>query len=170
MKIVSNSSILISLSSINRLYLLKEKFDEIYIPEAVWEEVVEMGKGETGSKEVRSADWIIKEKVTDENLVSALNENLDLGESEAISLAIQLNSNIILLDEKEARVMAAKYKLKPLGTVGVLIWARKKNIIKNLKLELDKLIREGGFRIASEIYEKALAEVGESFGKPMTKD
>ncbi len=94
MKVVANSSILISLSSINRLSLLKEKFNEIYIPEAVWEEVVETGKGETGFEEVRRANWIKKQTVIDHNLVSALNENLDLGESEAISPGIQLKSNI----------------------------------------------------------------------------
>jgi len=70
-------------------------------------------------------------------------------------------ADIILLDEKEARVMAAKYDLKPLGTIGILILAKKKKKINSLKIELDKLINEGGFRISHEIYKKALEEVGE---------
>jgi len=161
LKVVSNSSILISLSSINKLSLLKKEFGEIYIPEAVWREVVEEGKGQAGAEEVENSDWIKTVKVKDQNLVSALNEILDLGESEAIALALKLSCNIILLDEKEARVMAAKYNLKPLGTIGILILAKKKKKINSLKIELDKLINEGGFRISPEIYKKALEEVGE---------
>ncbi len=161
MKIVANSSILISLSSINRLSLLKEKFGTVYIPEAVWREVVDLGGGEVGSEEVKKAKWIKTAKVEDQNLVSALNESLDLGESEAIALSLQLRGDIILLDEKDARVIADKYHLKPMGSIGILIWAKRAKKIENLKSELDKLINEGGFRVAPEIYNRVLLEVGE---------
>jgi len=161
LKVVSNSSILISLSSIKKLSLLKKEFAKIYIPEAVWKEVVEEGKGQIGAEEVEKSNWIRTVKVKDQNLVSALNESLDLGESEAIALALQLSGDIILLDEKEARMMAAKYGLKPLGTIGILILAKKKKRINSLKIELDKLINESGFRISPEIYKKVLEEVGE---------
>ena len=58
MKAVSNSSVLISLSLIGRLELLRDKFGKIYIPKAVWKEVVVDSEGEPGSEEVRKANWM----------------------------------------------------------------------------------------------------------------
>ncbi|MBC8185174.1 DUF3368 domain-containing protein [candidate division KSB1 bacterium] len=162
MKVVSNSSVLISLSSINRLELLKDKFGEIQIPQAVWTEVVVAGEGEPGSIEVKNADWIEIVNVSDKNLVVALNEILDLGESEAIALALEIGTNVILIDEKDARLIATKYQLNPLGTVGILIWAKKNGKFNNLKEELDRLIIEGDFRISHQVYQYALEKVGES--------
>jgi len=161
LKVVSNSSVLIALSSIQRLALLGDNFKKIYIPEAVWDEVVIKGIGKSGSEEIKKASWIEIRKITNKDLVVALNEFLDLGEAEAISLAIEIGADIVLIDEKDARLIAAKYNLNPLGTVGILIRAKKKEKITQLKSELDKLISEGNFRISPDIYHRALVEAGE---------
>ncbi|MBF0606756.1 MAG: hypothetical protein HQL61_04270 [Magnetococcales bacterium] len=55
---VSNSSPLISLASIAEFDLLRLFFKEIYIPEAVYKEVVTQGQGRFGQKEVKNARWI----------------------------------------------------------------------------------------------------------------
>ena len=94
-------------------------------------------------------------------MVIALNEFLDAGEAEAISLAIELTADLVLLDEKDARLVAVKYNLKPLGTIGILIKAKKKGEISRLKTEIDKLITEGNFRVSPDIYNRALIEAGE---------
>lgn len=161
MKVISNSSVLIALSGIQKLALLSDSFEKVYIPEAVWDEVVIKGIGKSGSEEIKNASWIEIRKVTNKDLVTALNEFLDLGEAEAISLALEMSGGIVLLDEKDARLIAARYNLKPLGTVGILIKAKKQGKITELKNELDKLINEGNFRISSDIYNLALKEAGE---------
>lgn len=56
--VVSNSSPLIHLSRIGRLYLLKELFGEVIILHAVYHEVVVEGRGRPGSQEVKEASWI----------------------------------------------------------------------------------------------------------------
>lgn len=59
MIVISDSSVLIALSSIDQLHLLRELLnDEIFIPGAVWHEVVETGAGRPGAKRIESADWI----------------------------------------------------------------------------------------------------------------
>ena len=161
MKVVSNSSVLIALSSIQRLALLSDNFDKVYIPESVWDEVVNNGIGKPGYAEIKDANWIEVRKINNKDLVTALNEFLDLGEAEAIALAIEMIVDLILLDEKDARLIAVKYNLKTLGTVGLLIRAKKKGKITQLKPELDKLINEGNFRISEDIYNRTLTEVGE---------
>ncbi len=68
-----------------------------------------------------------------------------------------------MIDEKDARMIAEKYRLHSLGTIGILIWAKKCGKLNNLKLELNQLISKGDFRISSEVYKLALKKVGESF-------
>lgn len=58
MKVVSNSTPLISLAATGQLDILKDIFSKIIIPEAVFEEVVSFGKGLPGSREVEEAKWI----------------------------------------------------------------------------------------------------------------
>ena len=56
MIIVSNSSPLIALAKIGKLYILKELFTEIVIPKTVWYEVAVKGKGKPGAEEVEKAE------------------------------------------------------------------------------------------------------------------
>ena len=161
MVIVSNSSPLINLSLIGRLNILERKFSEIVIPQAVWREVVVDGFGKPGAKEVERARWIKVQDVKDRNLVTSLGRYLDAGESEAIALALEVGADIILLDERDARDTAQAFGLNILGVIGVLIWARKKQWVPNLKDELIRLQEVARFRFSGELYRRALVEVGE---------
>ncbi len=162
MRAVANSSVLIALSRIQRLELLPIRFSEgIFIPDAVWNEVVEAGYGRPGARAVSSSKWIRRASVRNRELLKLLEEDLDEGEAEAIALAKELNITIVLLDEKEARRKALRFGLRPLGTVGILIWAKRVNLIQELKPELERLRYEAGFRLSEKVYKKALEIVGE---------
>ncbi|MEF8824681.1 MAG: DUF3368 domain-containing protein [Desulfohalobiaceae bacterium] len=162
MKVVSNSSILIGLSAIERLDLLQYRFpEEIIIPGAVWNEVVETGQGMPGAKQVSQADWIIPQNVQNNVGALSLQSYLDYGEAEVIALGQEIGANLLLLDEKSARNVAARLGHSVLGTVGVLIWARRSGLLPNLSHELELLQQKGGFRIGQEVYECALKYTGE---------
>ncbi|MCD6493458.1 MAG: hypothetical protein J7K36_06655 [Archaeoglobaceae archaeon] len=60
MRVVADSSVLINLCKISRLDLLKHF--EVLIPEEVWREVVEQGKGREGVDEVKKADSRLKNR------------------------------------------------------------------------------------------------------------
>jgi uncharacterized protein len=76
--IVSNSGPLITLATIGRLDLLESLFEQVAIPQAVYEEVVTQGEGEPGSKEVAEAEWIRTIPVQDRLAVNLLQESLDM--------------------------------------------------------------------------------------------
>jgi len=162
MKAVSNSSVLIALSSIGQLELIKQRFpDGVMIPQAVWKEVVETGKGRSGAEEVAKASWLTISTVSNTSSISLLRLELDEGESEAISLFLEQPAQAILLDEKNARRVAKRMKLPVLGTVGILIWAKQNGLIPNLKEQLDALQLVGKFRLSTLIYQESLKKVGE---------
>lgn len=162
MKAVSNSSVLISLSTIGKLRLLHKRFpDGIIIPKTVREEVVEAGSGRPGGLEVSSASWITVEEAADKKLVNLLRTELDKGEAEAIALAHELKAKVVLLDERDARSAALKLGIRVLGTVGILVWSKRAGLIASLHNELDLLQSKGKFRLSSQLYARALSESGE---------
>ena len=96
MIVVSNSSPLIALAKIGKLYILKELFGEIIIPKAVWDEVVVKGKGKPGAEEVEKAEWIKVREVRDKLSVEVLKGEIEIGEAEAIILAKELNADLLI--------------------------------------------------------------------------
>ena len=163
MRAVSNSSPIMNLAAIGRLDLIKLKFGNIVIPDAVWCEVVIDGKGKRGAEDVENSDWIKIQSVRDKALVKALEKDLDSGESEAITLAVENNADVLLLDDKSARLIAANLGLNIIGIVGILIWAKKEGVIEQLSKELENLRKKANFRMSEDLIKRALQEVDETY-------
>ena len=166
--VISDSSTLIHLAAIGRLDLLKEFFQHVTIPPAVWREVVEQGEGRPGTMTVaqaRQAGWIRVAEPIDAALLRLLKRDLDDGEAEAIALTVEQEKALLLLDEADARETADLYGLPKTGTIGLLIRAKQEGCIELLRPELDKLLNQAGFWIAEELYYRALDAVGEMGGE-----
>lgn len=99
-------------------------------------------------------------EVSNSLLVTALNRELDLGESEAIALALESHAKLVVIDEKEARQYAEMFNIKKAGVIGLLIQAKNKGLIKCLKPYLDSIIAEG-FWINKQLYQQILKEENE---------
>jgi predicted nucleic acid-binding protein len=125
MPIVSNTSPLLNLSIINHLFLLKEQFPEIIIPDAVLAElkINENLPGSQYLREALAAHWIKVKSVENKPFVQLLRRELDQGESEAIALAIELNADWLLLDEQEGRKTARTFGLNITGVLGIILRA-----------------------------------------------
>lgn len=155
-RIVSDSSCLIALAQIRKFEILKELFFEIFIPEAVYYEVVVKGKGEVGSEETETAiknGWISRKRVKDKIAVKALSMALGSGEAEAIILSKELNVDYVLIDEGTAREKAEIMNVSVMGTLGVLDLAIEKGFQIDKKKLVDQLI-ELGFRISDRLYRR----------------
>ena len=99
--------------------------------------------------------------VTALEIVQLLQVELEEGETEAIALAHQVGAEVVLLDERNARRAAKQLGLHVLGTIGILVWARRTGNITSLREALDALQTRAKFRISQQLYERALSEVGE---------
>jgi len=158
--VVANAGPLISLAAVGKLDLLKALFEQILIPQAVYDEVVVQGEGEPGSQEVKEAEWIRAAQVQDQLAVHLLRETLDMGESEAIVLAQELNARYVLLDDGLARRKARLIGLRMTGTLGILLMAREAGLISAVRPILDEL-RQTDFRMSDRIYQEVLLKAGE---------
>jgi predicted nucleic acid-binding protein len=92
-------------------------------------------------------------------LATALQANVDDGEAEAIALATERQWRIVL-DDRKARDLAHHMGLKVIGTVGVLVRAKRLGLIAWIKPLLDDLSRNG-FHLSENLKREALLLVGE---------
>ncbi|MDO9517968.1 MAG: DUF3368 domain-containing protein [Methanosarcinaceae archaeon] len=155
MTTVSNSTPLIALSKIGKIELLREYFGQIYIPKAVYEEVVVNGGILYGAEEVAKADWIIVENVGNALAVESLSMYLDAGESEAIILAKEKDC-LLIIDDGDGRKAATNMNIDITGTVGILLKAGKDGKI-DLRESLDEL-NACGFRLSEKVRDFVLSK------------
>lgn len=160
MRIVSNTSPLTNLAAIGSFELLKNLFGEIFIAEGVWGELNAGGRSYPGSREVAEANWVHVRKADNRPLIATLRRDLDLGEAETLALALELEADLVLLDEREGRRAAARLGFEVMGILGVLVSAKRKDLIESLKAQMDAL-RRAGFYIGDGLYLRMLAEAGE---------
>ncbi len=158
MKAVINTTPLVSLAAIDKLCLLDELFENVYIPNAVFKEATK--KGKKNATVIKKWGKNKTADITDIKAKSALELTLDEGESEVIVLAQEVDADLVIIDEDKARKVAKMNYLKVTGTIGVLLDAKKMGKISQLKPFLDRLIG-GGVYISGNLYDKALSLASE---------
>lgn len=156
MPVISNTSPILNLAIIGKLWLLHEQFGEIIIPAAVHAEL-RLSETLPGGEIVQKAideKWIKMLTVSNRSLVDILKHELDDGEAEAIALAKENNAKMVLLDERDARKVARQLHLSVTGVVGILLKAYREKTIADLSSVLNELKTKAGFYIADDVLDQ----------------
>lgn len=115
MKVISNTTPLINFAAINRFDILQAIFDQIVIPQAVYDETTSSSFPDSQVVlQAISSGWL-------QVIAREISLTLDEGEREAIALAIETGEQRILLDEREARQVAQSLGLQVIGILGILL-------------------------------------------------
>jgi uncharacterized protein len=160
LKVVCDASTLIALARIGQLELLVRTGARVVIPREVYEEVVVRGEGKPGAIEVREAAWIETRGVADHNMVTGFRTVLHAGESEAIVLAKEIDADLLILDDGEARDAARSAGLSVVGLLAFLVLAKERGTIEQVRPLLDALRRQGFF-MSDDLYHHILQRAGE---------
>ncbi len=159
MIVVSDTSPILSLALIGRLELLRDLYGAILIPDAVRWEII--ATGQSGAGAVAQVDWIITRPIEHDVVLKLLLREVDRGEAEAIALALQSNADILLVDERKARHLAAYLELGVAGLLDVLQEAKRRQLITSVKPVLDELVARARFRLSHKLYQRTLFTAGE---------
>jgi predicted nucleic acid-binding protein len=122
-RVVLNASPLICLSKSGLADLLPALFQEVFVPEAVFQEVIAGEKTGFKGESVTSQKWICRHRDTP-------------------------------IDPR----VAAKYRF--IGTLGIIVLAKRRGIIKSVRQSLKKL-QDAGFWISDTLVEGICREAGE---------
>jgi predicted nucleic acid-binding protein len=159
MIIVCDSAPLFALAVCGQLHLLEKLYDEVLIPQAVYQEVTVPGKPHADN----IAEWAQGKivEITDTELFRAIKLALHKGEAEAITLYKEKSADYLLIDEKKGRKVAEYYDVKIIGTIGLLLKAKQEGIVPRIKPYIE-LLQQSTIRIAPELYQRALERAGET--------
>ena len=142
----------IALEQIGHLDLLKGLFSAVLIPPAVIREV---------APTVTLPAWVSERALTQPIGPQILRIALGPGESEAISLALEIGAQWVILDERPARRLAQALRLPVIGTLGVLLASKRRGLLTAVRPCMDALVNVG-FHISPGLYDLVLADAGES--------
>ncbi|MEK6480593.1 DUF3368 domain-containing protein [Catalinimonas sp. 4WD22] len=158
MIVVSDTTAISNLIQINELNILTSLYQEVIIPPTVFDELLVLEDFDIPVKEKLSESWVRVQKVNVNiynKLINKYGGRLDKGEAEAIALAKEISADYLLIDEKAGRVVARDIQLNIIGTIGILLDARKKGLINSIKNKMDDL-RDIGFWISDGLYEEII--------------
>lgn len=144
----ADSTCLIGLERVSRTDLIPQLFEPIFIAPAI---AMEFGK---------PIPWTNAVVSPDPHEVAALALMVDAGEAEAIAIAVEKNC-LLITDDKQARKVARSLGLRVIGTVGILIRAKRQGLIQSIKPIIESL-ESTGFHISGPLIEEALLIAGES--------
>ena len=161
MIVVSDTSPVSNLILIQRFGILQKMFAEIIVPPAVDAEIRALKQFGTNLSEYENANWIKVIEPIDGQKVQTLQKNLDDGEAQAIALALEINCDLLLMDERIGTKIARQEGLHTIGLVGVLVKAKEERIILKVGEILDELRVKAGFWLSENLRNQILRELGE---------
>jgi predicted nucleic acid-binding protein len=154
-----DASPLIHLARTGNLPLLKALSSNLLIPEPVLDELRAKGEGDAVLQDVLATSWLsrVQPPPIPETLLA-----WDLGKGEASVLAWALSrpGTIAILDDQKARSYAQWHGVPVVGTVGIVLRAKRQGMIPLARPILLDLIARGMY-LSKSVAEQALALVGE---------
>lgn len=157
MIVVPDAGPLIYLAGAGQLHLLHRLYVRVVVPRVVHHEVVVAGAGLLGSAEVAQATWI---EIADEHPDVGLLSLLDAGEAAAIPLAERLGA-ALLCDDADARSVARRRGLAVVGTLGVLVKAKREGALALVAPVIETMTNAGMF-VAPRLLAEILVAAGEA--------
>jgi uncharacterized protein len=147
--IIADASSLIVLYETDLLDLLQKIYFSVTITKHVAKEI-----------KFEVPDWVKIADASDTQILSLLLTRLDEGEASSIALAIEHKNSLLIIDEKDGRKIAASFHIQIIGTLAVLLQAKRMGFIQSFKECLYRLT-DKGFRVSQKLIEAFLRETGE---------
>lgn len=141
-RVICNAGPLIALAKLNRLDLLAGLYRQVQIPPAVYDEVVIQGlaRGAADARTVQlfwqQSGWPVIDVSHDVGGAFRPGSILDAGETEVLALARGDPDTLVLIDDEMARAESRRLGLEVKGTLGILVQARRRDLISFEELEL----------------------------------
>ena len=147
--VISDTSSFILLDKIGEIDLLRQSFDKVYTTPVV---AREFG--------ILLPEWIIVQTPEDSVQEAKLNGLMDPGEASVLALATEIPDCYILVDDNKARRYAQQIGQKYIGTLGLILRAKRSGIIPLVRPLLEK-VEQTNFWASDGIYAFIRSEAGE---------
>lgn len=155
--VIADTGALISLGHVGYIHLIEEVFGDFYIAEAVWKELKNYENPEFDAAVLT----MLENRVVKIKSKNHLRMVMDYGESESIILYEELHADYLLIDDNKARIIAESLDVNCIGSIGLLIKAKQKGLILELKPIFEKWISIGRY-FSRKLLNEILVDLGEN--------
>ena len=159
--IVSNTTPMSNFLHLNRIDILQNLFPNLHIPRAVKHELEDFFSEHNQWQQALQEGFLIVHDIQSPLLLNQFLDILHQGEAEVLSLYLEQQAALCLVDDKDARGVAALNGITLSGTLGVLIQAKQRSIIDVVKPLMDSLRTHHYFWISDSMYHYVLQTTSE---------
>jgi hypothetical protein len=159
--VACDTSALQYLHQISALEILPELADRVLVPPAV---VAELDAGRAigiALPDVRTIEWILIESPASAAVDTLKSDELGAGEAQVLALCVGHPAVIAVIDDRFARRLAQQLGIKHTGTLGLLVDAKRRGLIAEIRPMLTQL-QALGFRIHPRTHRLILELANES--------
>ena len=153
MIVVSDTTAISNMLTVGRAELLPQLFRRVLAPPAVFAELLAWHDALPA--------WLEVTTVSDTARVIRYRQLVHAGEAEAIALALEVRPDWLLLDDSDGRRLAKAEGVPVLGLMGVLLMAKERGLLSEVRSLMDRLRDETGFFLSGRIREEILKLAGE---------
>ena len=159
--IVVDTSPLLALDACGQIEVLRSLYQQVVVPDVVDNE---LSAGKTrpllpGGLTAIHRAWI-QVRPLPNPIKASLLAKLDPGEAAVIQLALELGTTQVLIDERIAWKEAVREGLTPVGSVGIILLAKKKGLIAEVKPHLHEMCNKGQY-LSKRVIDDAIVQAGE---------
>ncbi|NEP14352.1 MAG: DUF3368 domain-containing protein [Symploca sp. SIO2C1] len=157
--VIADTSPIQYLYQTNLLDLFPQLYGSVIVPSAVMHELAAGAALAVSLPDLSSLAWLKVKTTTVDVALQEIN-GLGAGEKEALTLALEIEDPLVIVDDGLARYYAKQLNIKFTGTLGILLKAKqlgKLTIVAPILDELDAL----GFRLDSATRMAVLKLAGE---------
>lgn len=156
---VLNASPIITLCKSGQEDLLSQLFTEIVLPGAVWEEVEAGDIADSARRKLGALAWL---KRDDSIAASPVVQAWDLGagETSVLSYALAWPDYVAVIDDGAGRRCASSLNITVIGTVGLIVLAKRRGLIARITPGLEAL-RDAGLWLSDKLIEQLKQQEGE---------
>ena len=153
MIVIIDSSALVALSVCQCLPIVEQLFIEIRVPEAVFTEICVSGKPEAE----RLRKWLYNRvqviSLSDYHIIKA--DGLGRGELEAMALYLSLSADLLVVDDAHAKKVACLNGFEVMGSLGVLLLAKRRGLIYYIK-PLVEILAQSNIHLSNTLIQRVL--------------
>jgi uncharacterized protein len=142
---------------VHGLPLLEVLFEAVRVPPEVLRECTVQGKDEAERLGLYLRDRVAEVDLSDLVIAAA---GLGLGELEAMALYKKLRADRLLVDDRRARKVAHLNRIEVVGSIGVLLLAKERELIPSVRSRLEA-VESAGVHLGEALMTEALRLAGE---------
>ncbi|WP_044413179.1 DUF3368 domain-containing protein [Thiomicrospira microaerophila] len=141
MLLVADASALIALTACDQLSLLEKLFNEVRVSDVVYDE---LAADLTKPFAKQLASFLVDKKVSfSEKDIVLLDAYSDAGEISSMYLFKHLKADRLLIDDARGRKVANINQIPVIGSLGVLILAKRRGLISSVSESIEKMLASG---------------------------